>query len=483
MYTWHVMQNPEGLIEAMGGSEKFAQTLDSLFTQPDKVEGPGCTLDATGLIGQYIHGNEPSHHVIYFYPQVGHPEKAAERIREVFDKFYLPKPDGLCGNDDCGQMSAWYVFSAMGFYPFNPCGGEYVIGAPQVPKVTIKLGRRYEGEGRRYEGEVFTVIAKNLSRENKYVKSVTLNGKPIADWKIRHADIMRGGELVFEMTATPPCRPYPYGICAHVTRGMFGTREKAFDMARAAGIRYVRSDFDWHVCQREPGGNWDFSRYDEVVASAERKGVTVLPILAGVPRWAQPVWEHLDEWSDFVRRVVERYGSRTPVVEIWNEENLEQFWLCKPNAANYVKTLRTAYNAVKSANPSVKVAFGGTALVPLGYIRDTYRSGAKDCFDIMNVHPYANHWYPGHPEGRIDTDIRSLKALMAEFGDGEKPIWITEVGWPTHRRRLCDFGFFGVALKIARPGKEKWNVIFSRLKTPRLAERSSPHAYTSSTAT
>ena len=188
-YTWHVMQNPQGLMDAMGGRESFVKKLDSLFLQPDKVEGSGCVVDVTGLIGQYVHGNEPSHHIIYFYPQAGHPEKAAERIREVFDKFYLPKPDGLCGNDDCGQMSAWYLFSAMGFYPFNPCGGEYIVGAPQVPQATIKLG----------EGKAFAVVARNISRTNKYVKSVTLNGRPVTDWKIRHADIMAGGELVFEM--------------------------------------------------------------------------------------------------------------------------------------------------------------------------------------------------------------------------------------------------------------------------------------------
>ena len=192
-YTWHVMQNPQGLIEAMGGRDAFAKKLDSLFSQPEEVEGAGHVSDVTGLIGQYVHGNEPSHHIIYFYPQVGHPEKAAERIREVFDKFYLPKPDGLCGNDDCGQMSAWYLFSAMGFYPFNPCGGEYVIGAPQVACAKLKV-----------ESGEFRVVARNLSRENKYVKSVTLNGKPLTDWKIRHADIMSGGELVFEMTARPP---------------------------------------------------------------------------------------------------------------------------------------------------------------------------------------------------------------------------------------------------------------------------------------
>ena len=194
-YTWHVMQNVPGLVAVMGGRDAFAKKLDSLFAEPEKVEGSGCLVDVTGLIGQYVHGNEPSHHVIYFYPQVGHPEKAAERIREVFDKFYLPKPDGLCGNDDCGQMSAWYLFSAMGFYPFNPCGGEYIIGAPQVACAKLKV-----------ESGEFKVVARNLSRENKYVKSVTLNGKPITDWKIRHADIMSGGELVFDMTGSPSSR-------------------------------------------------------------------------------------------------------------------------------------------------------------------------------------------------------------------------------------------------------------------------------------
>ncbi len=198
-YSWHVMQDVDGLVAAMGGREKFAKKLDSLFVAPSKTDGMGEVLDVTGLIGQYVHGNEPSHHVIYFYPQVGHPEKAAERIREVFGKFYLPKPDGLCGNDDCGQMSAWYLFSAMGFYPFNPCGGEYIIGAPQVPKAELKI--RGQGSGASGQCKTFTVIARNLSRENKYVKSVTLNGKPITDWKIRHADIMSGGELVFEMQA------------------------------------------------------------------------------------------------------------------------------------------------------------------------------------------------------------------------------------------------------------------------------------------
>ena len=206
-YTWHVMQDPEGLIAVMGGKDAFVKKLDALFTQEMKVNGPGLVLDISGLIGQYVHGNEPSHHVAYFYPFAGRPDRTAEVVREVFDRFYLTKPDGLCGNDDCGQMSAWYVFSAMGFYPFNPCGGDYVLGAPQVPKVVLHLPGAAETAAPHTVGarvprdRTFTIVAKNLSKENKYVKSVTLNGKPLKGFILKHADIMAGGTLVFEMAA------------------------------------------------------------------------------------------------------------------------------------------------------------------------------------------------------------------------------------------------------------------------------------------
>ena len=188
-YSWHVMHDPEGLVALMGGKEKFGARLASLFEQSEDEKLTGRVQDVSGLVGQYAHGNEPSHHVIYFFQYAGMPRKTAELVRTVFDKFYLNKPDGLCGNDDCGQMSAWYVFSAMGFYPFNPCGGEYVLGAPQVESVTLSLAG----------GKKFTMRARNLSAKNKYVKSVTLNGRSLDGFVIRHADIMAGGELVFEM--------------------------------------------------------------------------------------------------------------------------------------------------------------------------------------------------------------------------------------------------------------------------------------------
>ena len=164
-----------------------------LFKLESKVEGSGFVLDVSGLIGQYAHGNEPSHHTAYFFNYAGQPWRTQELIREIFDTQYKNKPDGLCGNDDCGQMSAWYIFSAMGFYPFNPCNDGYVFGAPQIGKITLRLPR----------GRTFTVEARNLSKENKYVQGITLNGKPFPGMKLEHADIMKGGTLVFEMGAAP----------------------------------------------------------------------------------------------------------------------------------------------------------------------------------------------------------------------------------------------------------------------------------------
>ena len=192
-YTWHVQQAPDELIKLMGGNEKFGEKLSTLFKLPSKVEGSGFVLDVSGLIGQYAHGNEPSHHVVYFFPLAGQAWKAQELIREICDTEYKNKTDGLCGNDDCGQMSAWYLFSSMGFYPFNPCNDGYVFGAPQLPKVTLNLAG----------GKTFTVEARGLSKENKYVQSIALNGQSVTALKLAHADVMRGGTLVFEMGPQP----------------------------------------------------------------------------------------------------------------------------------------------------------------------------------------------------------------------------------------------------------------------------------------
>ena len=137
-YLWHVLHDPEDLIELLGGKERFVEKLDTLFEVSPPASVTGYTQDITGLIGQYSHGNEPCHHVIYLYTLAGRQDKAAEKIRQVFKEFYKCEPGGLCGNDDCGQMSAWYIFSALGYYPVNPVGGEFVPGEAQV-KVLKKL--------------------------------------------------------------------------------------------------------------------------------------------------------------------------------------------------------------------------------------------------------------------------------------------------------------------------------------------------------
>ena len=184
-YTWHVQHDVPGLIALFGGEEAFLNKLDSVFT----VELKTTQADVTGLIGQYAHGNEPSHHVTYLYAMAGRPERTQELIRQIFDTQYRPEPDGLCGNDDCGQMSAWYMFSAMGFYPVDPVSGNYVFGAPQLPKIVLNLA----------DGKTFTVIAEGISDENKYVESITLNGEPYTKNYITHEDILKGGTLVFKM--------------------------------------------------------------------------------------------------------------------------------------------------------------------------------------------------------------------------------------------------------------------------------------------
>lgn len=184
-YTWHVQHDVPGLIALFGGEELFLNKLDSLFSM--KLETT--QADVTGLIGQYAHGNEPSHHVAYLYALAGKPERTQELIREIFDTQYKNKPDGLCGNDDCGQMSAWYMFSVMGFYPVDPVSGNYVFGAPQLPKIVLNL----------QDGKTFTVIAENLSKEHKYVDSITLNGERYTKNYISHEDIVNGGTLVYKM--------------------------------------------------------------------------------------------------------------------------------------------------------------------------------------------------------------------------------------------------------------------------------------------
>lgn len=190
-YTWHVLQDIPGLIELIGGKEAAGKLLDYLFNTTQ--ESSNQLSDVTGLIGQYAHGNEPSHHVAYIYSFLDRTEDTQRLIRRITTDFYQNKPDGLIGNDDCGQMSAWYMFSAMGFYPLNPVSGELIIGAPQIPKAVINVGN----------GKHFTMEARNLSEENMYVEKIELNGQPHDKKFITYENIRNGSSLVFYMTNSP----------------------------------------------------------------------------------------------------------------------------------------------------------------------------------------------------------------------------------------------------------------------------------------
>jgi predicted alpha-1,2-mannosidase len=194
-YSWSVQQDVPGLIALMGGKEKFAQKLDSLFdaSQSKAFTSELSSNDLRGCIGEYWHGNEPSHHVIYLYCYAGQPWKAAERLHQVVNSQYGSGPGSLCGNDDCGQMSAWYMFTCMGFYPVCPASDYYVIGAPQIPQSVMHLSN----------GKSFSMTAKNISDENIYVQAVKLNGKNWTSPFLPYKELKNGGTIEFTMGPKP----------------------------------------------------------------------------------------------------------------------------------------------------------------------------------------------------------------------------------------------------------------------------------------
>ena len=192
-YSWYVPQDVAGLIAAHGGDGKFAAMLDQVFDAKVDPKQFAHMEDITGLIGWYAHGNEPSHHVAYLYDYAGQPWRTQERLKRIMDTQYAPRVDGLAGNDDLGEMSAWFIFTALGFYPVAPASNEYVIGRPFVERATLDLPN----------GKRFSVVADDLDDAHPYVGAVTLDGKPLERSFIRHAEIMAGGELRFMMQATP----------------------------------------------------------------------------------------------------------------------------------------------------------------------------------------------------------------------------------------------------------------------------------------
>ena len=194
-YTWFVPHDMPGLVRLIGGDQAFVAKLDKMYNEDSKLLAN--IPDLTGLIGQYVHGNEPCHHVAYLYNYAGAPWKTQQRIRQVMNTLYDNTVEGICGNDDCGQMSAWYVLSALGFYPVNPASGVYVLGSPLVTRATIHLDPQY------HQGRTFTLIAENNSPQNLYIQSAMLNGQPLERSWFTHAELVAGGELTLKMGPQP----------------------------------------------------------------------------------------------------------------------------------------------------------------------------------------------------------------------------------------------------------------------------------------
>jgi predicted alpha-1,2-mannosidase len=191
-YTWLAPQDVEGLIQLQGGEQPFAKKLDSLFTVKGDM-GKEASSDITGLIGQYAHGNEPSHHIAYLYAYVGQPWKTAQKVRFILDSLYADTPAGICGNEDVGQMSAWYVLSALGFYQVNPANGVYVFGSPVMDDAVLTFDN----------GKTFHIIVTHNSKQNKYIQSISFRGAAYNKSYILYRDLVSGGEMTIDMGPEP----------------------------------------------------------------------------------------------------------------------------------------------------------------------------------------------------------------------------------------------------------------------------------------
>lgn len=195
-HSFFVPHDVRGLAALYGGNDVLSAKLDELFAAPSEMHGDNISPDASGFIGQYAHGNEPSHHIAYMYSYIGESWKTQERVRQITDSMYRDSPDGYAGNEDAGQMSAWAVWSIAGLYPANPASGEYVFGSPGADETVFTLPN----------GNMFTIRAMNNSAENRYIQSATLNGEPYDRTYIRHEELLKGGELIFEMGKKPSKR-------------------------------------------------------------------------------------------------------------------------------------------------------------------------------------------------------------------------------------------------------------------------------------
>lgn len=263
--------------------------------------------------------------------------------------------------------------------------------------------------------------------------------------------------------------PNGYGINVH-----FGARNRPVESSSVEqicktlagdGFGTVRVGFSWGAVQRSPDSPFDFASSDRIFAAARANRLKIMPLLKGAPKWAEPVWKNTAGWSAFVRAFVGRYGSFVDSVEIWNEENLSTFWKhprevrpwTDPYVEDYVDLLKASYEAVKSVNPKIRVTLGGLSQIPMRYVGNIYKLGANRYFDVMNVHPYS---YPRAPEGSFDTRLEELRAFMDAHGDADKPIRVSEIGWPTHQLELARPDIVKDGLHKINPGKTDWRLAY-----------------------
>lgn len=221
----------------------------------------------------------------------------------------------------------------------------------------------------------------------------------------------------------------PYGVCAHISRGEFSVAPKELSLMRQGGIGWVRCDFDWKTVVPKQG-QWDFARFDAVVSLVDKYQIKLLPILDYDVSWATPAYRHPDAWLEYVTKTVSRYKKQLRYWEVWNEENLAGMWRERPDAENYLSLVKITYQAIKKIDPGLKVVLGGTAGIPIEFIEKFFQAGGGAYCDIVNIHPYR---YPDTPEAvSLYHDVMALKKMMKKYGV-DKEIWITEIGWPTHR--------------------------------------------------
>lgn len=246
------------------------------------------------------------------------------------------------------------------------------------------------------------------------------------------------------------------GFCAHLTKHEFADRERIVALAQEAGFGSVRFDFDGREVGWLEDKAGDYTNWDKVIDTVTAAGLDPLVGFDGGAD-AALVLANLDKWRAFVRRSVARYRGRVHHWEVWNEENSETFWR-NVNATNYVTLLRATSAEIKVVDPAAQVLLGGLAHVPTNYIEQVYRAGGKDCFDIMNVHPYTR---PNPPERRMIRELTDLRSVMTQYGDADKPIWITEIGWPVPKRKVFDHFAWRNGLSILNPTNRPWRAIYA----------------------